>query len=227
MLHWRSGVRILIIQVQSNKLVAMELARMRRTEVRQCAELAARAFHTYDYFTLFFEDVEVRMRYLQTIIASEFRANYRSANLLVLKDNGRIVAVAQLHAPDYKKPSDLKYLLSGFTKIYRVADKQNIDNWLAMDADAAKPCHEMEKDAWYLSSLVVDPQCQHQHYGSRMIEEKLVPFIKQRGGSRLALFTNAEGNCKFYESLGFVQFHSTTIAYGGKIMGSWSYVKNI
>lgn len=203
----------------------MTFSKMRYKEVKACAEVAAKAFHPYDYFTLFFDDAKERMDYLRTIIASEYRANRHAAHLLVMEDEGKIVAVAQLHGPDYKKPSDLKYLLSGFTKIYRTADKQTIDDWLEMDKNAGEPCHRQLPEAWYLSSLVVDPQYQGKHYGTRMIEEGIIPYIQGRQGNKLSLFTNSEKNCRFYEKLGFRQFDSKEIEYHGKTMGSWSYMK--
>jgi len=200
---------------------------MRRGEVEACAEVAAKAFHPYDYFTIFFDDAKQRMEFLRAIIASEYRANMRAAHLLVMREEDNIVAVAQLHAPDYKKPSDMKYLLSGFTKIYRTADKKTIDDWLAMDGKAGEPCHQKAADAWYLSSLVVDPQYQGKHNGRRMIEEGIIPYIKGRQGNRLSLFTNSEGNCKFYETLGFQQIDSSVIEHKGKKMGNWSYVRDV
>lgn len=205
----------------------LEYGKMRWKEVKDCADLAARAFFSYDYFTLFFVDEDERMAYLRTIISSEYRANFGAAHLLVFRENGALVAVAQLHSPNYTKPSDLKYLLSGFTKIYKTADRKAIDDWLEMDSQAARPCHEHEKSAWYLSSLVVDPEYQHQHYGRRVIEDGVIPYVKAHGGNRMSLFTNSEGNCKFYEKLGFDCFHSTKIVYNNRDMGSWSYVKNL
>ena len=205
----------------------MEFSRMKSQETKACAELAARAFSPYSYFTMFFPNEEERMNYLRTIIRAEYRANRRAAQLLVMKDEGKTASVVQLHAPDYKKPSDLKYLLSGFTRIYKTADKQAIDDWLAMDAQAGKPCHELAQDAWYLSSLVVDPAFQGKHYGTRMIEEYVIPCIKSQGGNKLSLFTNSESNCRFYEKMGFNQIHATTIEYHGKQMGSWSYIKEL
>lgn len=200
---------------------------MKRRDVEACANVAAHAFLSYKYFTMFFPEEEQRLRYLQKLIASEFKANRKSAHLLVLRDGGKIVSVAQLHAPNYRKPSDFRYLLSGFFSVYRTAPRHTIDDWLKMDTDAAKPCHEIEHEAWYLSSLTVAPQFQGQHYGRRMIEDYLIPYVQQRGGKRLALFTNSEGNCQFYEKLGFLQVHATTITYQDQSMGSWTYAKGV
>ena len=200
---------------------------MKRNEIKTCADIAARAFFPYDYFTLFFPDEKQRMDYLHAIIASEYKANRKAAHFLELRDGVKLVGVVQLHAPDYKKPSDLRYLLAGFAKIYKTADKPAIESWLKMDADAGLPCHEMEKEAWYISSLVVDPGYQGRRFGSRMIDEVVIPYVRQHGGSRLCLFTNSEGNCRFYEKLGFRLFHTTSIEHNGRTMGSWSYVKEL
>ena len=55
-----------------------------------------------------------------------------------------LVAVVQLNAPDYKKPSDFQYLIHGWLLVYLGVNRQRLDDWLAMDAAAGKPCHDYQ-----------------------------------------------------------------------------------
>lgn len=200
---------------------------MQRGEIREAAQVAARAFHSYEYFTNWFPDPDERLRVTFAILWREFKTNFRASRYLVGKQDGKIVCVAQLNPPAYKKPSDLRYILNGWLKVYREGDRATIDSWLKMDADAGIPCHEYQKTGpciWYASSLTVEPSVQGTGVGSRFIafwEE----YIRENGGRELVFFTNSEKNIAFYQKRGFEVFDYRTIEYGGATMGSWSVKK--
>lgn len=61
--------------------------------------------------------------------------------------------------------------------------------------------------------------------GSRFLNEGLIPRIKKHGAETLALFTNSERNCQFYEKNGFTLFDERQFEYNGKSIGSWYYCK--
>lgn len=200
---------------------------MQRSEIREAAQVAARAFHSYEYFTNWFPNPDERLRVTFAILWREFKTNFRASRYLVGKQDGKIVCVAQLNPPAYKKPSDLRYILNGWLKVYREGDRATIDSWLKMDADAGIPCHEYQKTGpgiWYASSLTVEPSVQGTGVGSRFIafwEE----YIRENGGRELVFFTNSEKNIAFYQKRGFEVFDYRTIEYGGATMGSWSVKK--
>lgn len=200
---------------------------MQRGEIREAAQVAARAFHSYEYFTNWFPDPDERFRITFAILWREFKTNFNASRYLVGKQDGKIVCVAQLNPPSYRKPSDLRYILNGWLKVYREGDRATIDSWLKMDADAGIPCHEYQKTGpgiWYASSLTVAPSVQGTGVGSRFIafwEE----YIRENGGRELVFFTNSEKNIAFYKKRGFEVFDYRTIEYGGATMGSWSVKK--
>lgn len=200
---------------------------MQRGEIREAAQVAARAFHSYEYFTNWFPDPDERLRVTFAILWREFKTNFNASRYLVGKQDGKIVCVAQLNPPSYRKPSDLRYILNGWLKVYREGDRAVIDSWLKMDADAGIPCHEYQKTGpgiWYASSLTVEPSVQGTGVGSRFIafwEE----YIRENGGRELVFFTNSEKNIAFYQKRGFEVFDYRTIEYNGTVMGSWSVKK--
>lgn len=200
---------------------------MQRGEIREAAQVAARAFHSYEYFINWFPDPDERFRITFAILWREFKTNFNASRYLVGKQDGKIVCVAQLNPPSYRKPSDLRYILNGWLKVYREGDRAVIDSWLKMDADAGIPCHKYQKtgpDIWYASSLTVDPSVQGTGVGSRFIafwEE----YIRKNGGRELVFFTNSEKNIAFYQKRGFKVFDYRTIEYNGTVMGSWSVKK--
>ena len=56
-----------------------------------------------------------------------------------------------------------------------------------------------------------------------MLRECILPYVRDHGGETLCLFTNAEGNRKFYQKNGFEEFDQHFFKHKGKQLGSWSY----
>lgn len=204
----------------------MQFERILKAEIPQAADLAARSFSDYAYFTIFVPNEKRRFRFLNTMLSVEFSVNNDRAELWAAKEDRKIVAVAMLCSPAYHKPTDSQYMKAGFWKVFLAGGIKAVSDWNAMDAEAGKPCHS-RKDAWYLSLLTVDPQRKGQGIGSKMLQECIIPRIRQQGGKELTLFTNSEENRAFYQKNGLAEFHQTTISYRGKEMGSWSYYLTI
>lgn len=202
---------------------------LKHSEIRQAAELAVRAFDDYEYFTNWFPDKEERNRVQFAIIWREYKTNFGKAKYLAARKDGTLIAVAQLNPPTYKKPSDFRYILHGWLKVYRECDKERLDNWLEMDTAAGKPCHEYQKTGpgiWYASSLTVDSSVQGTGIGSKFIKY-WEDYIRLQGGQELVFFTNSEKNIAFYRKRGYEVFDERTIEYNGKMMGSWSVRKKL
>jgi len=209
--------------------MAIEFRTMKRNELRQAAELAARSFDDYEYFTNWFPEKEERNRVQESVIYHEYLTNFGRADYLVALADSELAAVAQLNSPEYKKPSDLRYFLNGWLRVYKSGDRKTIDDWLAMDAAAGKPCHDYQKTktgVWYASSLTVDPAFQGTGVGSKFIgfwEE----YVRERNGAELVFFTNSKKNLDFYLKRGYDVFDEQQIKFNGKTMGSWSLKKTL
>lgn len=207
----------------------LRFGRLRREEVRKAARLAMQAFDDYEYFTNWFPDKEERNRVQYSIIYHEYKTNFNRAHYLAAYDGGRIAAVAQLNPPSYRKPSDLRYLFNGWLNVYKTGDRKTIDDWLAMDASAGKPCHEYQKTGdgiWYASSLTVAPRYQGLGVGTEFLKH-WEEYIRVHGGRQIVFFTNSKKNLDFYLKRGYEIFDDREIEYNGKTMGSWSLKKVI
>jgi len=207
--------------------MGLEFRKLRRSEIRRAAELAARSFDGYEYFTNWFPEKESRNRFQRSVISHEYHTNYGRADYLVATVDGEMAAVAQLNPPTYRKPSDLNYVLHGWLNVYKSGDRKVIDEWLAMDAAAGRPCHDYQKTGpgiWYASSLTVDPAFQGTGIGSKFLEY-WEGYVREKGGREIVFFTNSRKNLDFYLKRGYEVFDEREIEYGGKTMGSWSLKK--
>lgn len=206
----------------------LQYSLMRRSNLKSCVNVVVEAFSTYEYFTNYFPNPSDRLQCMRRIITAEYRTTLGLVPTLVAHKDNQIAAVCQLFPPSYKKPSDLQYMLQGWLKVYMTRERQAVDDWLKMDAEAGAPCHNLiGGTTWYLSSITIHSQFQRQGIGRQFIEEYVEPYVKEHGGTELVLFTNSEGNRIFYEKLGYQLFHTTSFAHNGHTMGSWSYRKEI
>ena len=207
--------------------MTLEFGCIERKELRQAAELAVRAFSDYEYFTNWFPDKEERARMEIAIIWCSYKANFSRVHQLSAKLDGKIVGTAELNAPDYKDPSVLSYILHGWLNVYKAAGFKRVNDWIAMDAAASKPCHDYQKtgpDIWYLSSLSVDPSMQGIGLGTKLVDY-YENYIRERGGKQVVLVTNSQKNLNFYLKRGYELFDEREFEYNGNKMGSWSLKK--
>lgn len=206
----------------------LQYSLMRRGNLKRCVNTVVEAFCTYEYFTNYFPDETTRLQCMRRIIHSEYRTTFGLVPTLVAEHNGEIAGVCQLFSPSYKKPTDLQYMLHGWLRVYMTPARQAVDEWLKMDAAAGEPCHQLiGGSTWYLSSITIAPAFLRQGIGQKFMEEYIEPYVIEHGGTEIVLFTNSEGNRRFYEKLGYQLFHTTSFTYNGHTMGSWSYRKEI
>lgn len=197
--------------------------KMRPEERDTCAALAARAFEDYEYFTYYIPNKQRRTRFLSTMLEIEVRINDGPADFFTAKEDRKILAVAMLCPPEYKKPSDMAYMRAGFGKCFLQGGIRDVAAWNAMGCKAGQPSHSLGGHTWYLNLLTVEPTRKGQGLGSRMLRECILPYVKEHGGETLCLFTNSEINRTFYQKNGFEEFDQRYFNCKGKKLGSWSY----
>ena len=201
----------------------MTYQKMKPKERQACAEMAARAFANYEYFSVYVPNSKKRAHCLKHMLNTSFTAYKGSAVFLTAKENGKLAAVAQLVPPHAPAPTPGQYLKAGFWKAMLWGGYKNLLAWYEMECQAEKPCFSLPGEAWFLSVLTVEPGLEGRGIGSRMLRECIIPYMKKQGGECLCLFTNSEINRKFYTKNGFEEFHAQEFAYQGRCVGSWSY----
>ena len=56
-----------------------------------------------------------------------------------------------------------------------------------------------------------------------MLQECILPYVKEHGGETLCLFTNSEANRNFYRKNEFEEFDQRFFNRKEKQLGSWNY----
>jgi len=213
------------MRIQNEVSSIFTYEKMSREERNACALLAAEAFYDYEYFSMHVPDDKRRHRFLDAMMKTEFRANwkYTGCELVTARENDRVVAVAQLCAPGFTKPTYFDYFRSGWLSAMLSGGIKAVNDWTAMEKQALIPCKGLKGKRWYLNTLTVAKTEEGKGVGSRFLQEYIIPHVKEAGGEILCLFTNAEKNRRFYEKNGFTLFDERRFEYGEKSVGSWSY----
>ena len=199
---------------------------LKKDEIKEASQLAARAYFDYIYITIFF-DLKERQRGLARFLAINRKGNFKGSHMLTARLDGRMVAEAALEPPGYKQPSVLKFILSGYLKMYFLTKWNHLHAFLAKDEEAGTPCHDYQKnnpDVWYLSMIEVDPSFHNQGIGTQFLSY-LEDYVRQHGGKTMVLFTNNRENLSFYTKRGYEVFHEYEITHNGQTMGNWSLKK--
>lgn len=206
----------------------LQYEKLKKEEIKEASELAARAYFDYIYITIFF-DLKERQRGLARFLAINRKGNFKGGHMLTARLDGRMVAEASLEPPGYKQPSVLKFILSGYLKMYFLTNWKHLHAFLAKDEEAGTPCHDYQKnnpDVWYLSMIEVDPQFHSQGIGTEFLSY-LEDYARRLGGKTMVLFTNNRENLGFYTKRGYEVFHEYEIIHNGQTMGNWSLKKTL
>lgn len=203
---------------------------LKREEFDEVVALSFRAYENYEYFLNSFPDLEERRKVIWSVLYGTWRAILKRSHFLTAKVDGKIVGLAVLEDPHYKRPSDLQFLLHGWWKVFFNAGLKRANAWIDMDESAGTPCHDYQhngENIWYCSSLTVDPPFQGKGVGTRLIAF-MEKYIREYGGKQLTLFTNSEKNLAFYKKNNFEVFDERDIAVrDGLKMRSWSVKKSL
>jgi GNAT superfamily N-acetyltransferase len=199
-------------------------------EFDEVVALSFRAYENYEYFLNFFPDLEERRKVIWSVLYGTWRAILKKSHFLTAKVDGKIVGLAVLEGPQYKRPTDLQFLLHGWWKVFFNAGLKRANAWIDMDESAGTPCHDYQhngENIWYCSSLTVDPPFQGKGVGTQLVAF-MEEYIREHGGKQLTLFTNSEKNLAFYKNRKFEVFDERDIAIrDGLKMKSWSVKKTL
>lgn len=208
--------------------LSLQYAPMQRSEKGACVDLAVHSFADYEYFTNYFPEESQRIEFLRRAIGSEYSTTLGKAHFLCAYHNQKLVAVAQLFHPEYRKPSSFRYLTHGWARVLTLPNRDAVNAWMKMDEEAGSYCHSlMHEGKWYLSSLTVDTHHKGCGIGTMMLKEGIRKYVLDHGGTELCLFTNSESNLQFYQHQGYQLVDEKQFHYNGKTMGSWSLTKKL
>ncbi len=209
----------------------IEYREARPNEAAYISKLATLSFGHYPFFDFAFQrafDSENEyFTYIEKLHRVHTRANMKQHKCFVGVRNGRIVSAALLQDPSKRRISVWDYILSGGVSLLFPVGFSKILDFFSISEEGHLDCAEQHPSAWYIELLAVDMGMKGCGLGSGMINDCLIPYIKNNGGGELALTTNTEKNCTFYKRNGFDCFAGRSLTHDGQTIQNWSFVKTV
>ncbi len=209
----------------------IEYREARPNEAAYISKLATLSFGHYPFFDFAFQrafDSENEyFTYIEKLHRVHTRANMKQHKCFVGVRNGRIVSAALLQDPSKRRISVWDYILSGGVSLLFPVGFSKILDFFSISEEGHLDCAEQHPSAWYIELLAVDMGMKGCGLGSGMINDCLIPYVKNNGGGELALTTNTEKNCTFYKRNGFDCFAGRSLTHGGQTIQNWSFVKTV
>lgn len=209
----------------------IEYRLIRKKEIKEVANMVARAFGEYPMYTLTFRDKfknkDGFISYISKLNNVHITANARKHKCFVGIENKKIVSIALLQDPKIKRISIWNYILAGgISLLFPVGFRRLID-FFDVSNIAHEACEKEYPNSWYIELLAVSPNKKGEGLGTKMISDCLIPYVHSQGGKEISLITNTENNCKFYEKNDFCGFSHIKLAWKDKNIDNWSFIREI
>ncbi len=217
--------------MQGEVRTMVEYRNARKSELKEIAKMVAETFGEYPMYTLTFRDkfasCDDFLRYITKLNRVHISSNARKHHCFVGVEGGEIVSVALLQDPRKKRITLLDYILSGGVRLLIPVGIRRLLDFFRLSNQARRECEAKHKDAWYIELLAVSSKHKGKGYGKDMISNCLIPFVKRQLGKEIALITNTETNCRFYEKNGFMKFSQSELNWNGEEIMNFSFVRAI
>lgn len=204
---------------------------IRKNEVKDVAEMVANSFGEYPMYTLVFRDLfknkEDFIKYMAKLDLVHLKANARKHKCFVGIEEGEIASVAILQDPSIKRLSVFDYILSGGISLLFPVGFRKILSFFDISNIAHVDTETEYKDSFYIELLAVNPKIKGKGYGSKMIKECIIPYVRTKKGKKLTLITNTESNYHFYLKNGFKCFVKRKLSYKEKEIDNYSFYMDL
>lgn len=198
-----------------------------KDDLKIVSKLYTQSFKEYCFFKStigkIFKSEKEYLHFLETLFFINTNAFVKKQICIVGVLDGKIVSAATLNDPDKPQIGFLDYICSGGIKLFKETSILNILKFMKFLNSAKKACESLKTNVWYFDSLAVDKAYQGKGFGSKMINECVIPYITSKNGNEVVFITNSEINRKFYTKNGFKEFDSTTISFKNNTINNWSY----
>lgn len=198
----------------------------RKEEQKEICELFTDAYMDYDFFIPLENNLDWRWKFIYEVHMLSIKTNIKRRQLFVGEDDGQIIMGFIFQDPEKKQPGFLDYLFAGAVPAIIRSGLSKMLLWNSMDEQSEKPIKLLMKNEphiYYLQDLAVRKDSQKKGYGSRVFKDFLIPYIKNKGGSTLALITNSKKNYNFYCRRGFTCFASSQFMCRNTAIDNWCF----
>ncbi|WP_124065486.1 GNAT family N-acetyltransferase [Clostridium sp. E02] len=208
--------------------------KLKKEEVKDIARMCALTFAEYPICNDIKKEIREYGRYIafmSEVYEVHIRAHYKSSVFFVGEEGGKIRSFAVLVRPYSSNTNLMDYICSDGLKLMKMVSLPKLLKFLNVLEEGHKPISGMKDHSWLLELLAVDRSYTGRQLGSKMINECIIPYIKEQSmgaePETFITFTNTELNKKFYLKNGFTEFDYKTIQMDKNAIGNWSFRMSI
>ncbi|MCI4129589.1 GNAT family N-acetyltransferase [Bacillus haynesii] len=193
----------------------------------EVAQLFHESFDNYPFMDLLVRPEKKNPQFLYELHKVITQAYINRQGCFIGVVNGEIVTAALLKHRDDPDVGVLDYISAGGIKLFIKGGLSAVWNMVNVAEEAKRSYKGIKQQKWYLEALGVSRFHQGKSFGSKMINDCLVPFIRRNGGGILALINNTNINRSFYKKNGFDEFSAFPLKRFGREIGNWSFKRTI
>jgi len=204
---------------------------VKKDDYDACIEVNYEAFRDYPILHIFdLEPKEKLNNFNKSLMGVHLYEALVKDTAFVAERNNEILGVALVQRPEHKESSIPEYFLYGALSVFRYGGIKNAFGFLNMIDRFNEPHVQYAKKhpcTWNLECIAVNKKCQGQGIGSHMINDCVIPYIKENGGNCLTLITNKEKNVLFYKKNGFKILQYNDLTFNNKHVDNWTFIRNL
>ena len=201
-------------------------------DIDELSEWVAESFLHYPYFSFCFRGKfssdEEYLKFLKKYMRVEIEIYRSKTPAFVGVENARMISMAIFMNNKKSEIVEDDFLKAGLYNIEEFKDEAFLNRLDRIDEEAYDDIYSTYPKSWYWELLAVKPEMKGKGYGTQMINDCILPYVKSQGGEDLTLITNTEKHVKFYEHKGFRLFAERKIyedeGKKGKFIDNYSLV---
>lgn len=193
-----------------------------RTE--ECVTLIRSAFREDPLFSAVSKGKQRNYELLLELFA---RVWLTTQTVFTAEENGAVIGVAILGDEASAAVSVGRLWKSGAGKVLMTCGIGSVLGFLNASGQFDRAFQNLEGPRHYLTLLAVSPDAQGKGTGSALLQSRVLPYVRGRGGRTLCLNTNKERNRNFYRKNGFTEIASDSCRINGQQVENWSFILDV
>lgn len=194
-----------------------------KEEISKIIDLFAASFYEDPLMSLFNPEGKNQKRFISDLFLVNTKAYFRRHLCFVATVENEIVAAALVRIKGVSEINFLDYALSGGSRLIMDLGVKRFISFLSTYDKAQEECKKLASKMWYIDTLAVNSKWQREGIGGRMLQDCIIPYIRQNAGGMLTLITQNRNNCAFYNSNGFTNFATSTLINGESRSENFSF----
>lgn len=189
-------------------------------DAERCIIIAERAFREDPFFSAVSGRNGAGYPLLVSLLV---RVWLESQMPFVVEEDGELVGFAVVSGTGGEAISARRCVKLGAGRVVRACGVRNLLAFLRAATRFDRVWEDQPGPKRYLTLLAVDPDHQGKGVGTALLQEGVIPRLREEGVAALCLNTNNEKNWAFYHKNHFEEVGTASLRVGKALVSDWSF----